>query len=77
MTDGEIKIKKIYFDRIKQIDLFQESYFLYDRSNVIKELLLTKSMFLLIYCSGSFFGETDKEKTDLITGKNSLFLGGK
>ena len=27
--------------------------------------------FLPIYCLGSFFGETDTEKIDLITGKNS------
>ena len=73
--DEEIEIKKISFNTIEQIDLFQESYFVYNRSNVIKRTFTNEiNKFLLIYCSGSFFEETDKEKIDLIMGKNSRYL---
>ena len=44
LTDVEIEIKKIYFNGVEQINHFQESYFLYDRSKIIKKLLLTKSI---------------------------------
>ena len=44
LTDVVIEIKKIYFNGVEQINHFQESYFLYDRSKIIKKLLLTKSI---------------------------------
>ena len=44
LTDEEIEIKKIYFNAVEQINIFQEPYFLYDRSKIIKKLLLTKSI---------------------------------
>ena len=72
LTDEEIEIKKIHFNTIEEIDFFQGLYFLYNRSNVIKRTFINEiNKFLPIYCLGSFFGETDTEKIDLITGKNS------
>ena len=47
-------------------------YFLYDRSNIIKRAFTDEINKLSpIYCSGCFYGETEKEKIDLITGKNA------
>lgn len=36
LTGEEIDIKKKHFNITDELNLFQESYFLYDRSNVIK-----------------------------------------
>lgn len=53
-----------------QINLFQESYFLYDRNNSIKRTFIDEiNKFLPIYCSGIFYGKTKKEKIDLIKKK--------
>ena len=53
-----------------KLNLFQESYFLYNRSNVIKRTFINEIDKLLpIYCAESFLGETEKEKIDLITRK--------
>ena len=50
----------------------QESYFLYDGSNSIKRAFINEiNKFSPIYCSGCFYGETEKEKIYLITGKNA------
>ena len=43
--------------------LFQKLYFLYDRSNIIKRTFINEiKKFLPLYCSGSFYGEMEKEK---------------
>lgn len=64
--------KKDHFSIIDQLNLFQESYFLCNRSNVIKRTFINEIDKLLpIYWAESFLGETEKEKIDLITGKNS------
>ena len=69
MTNEEIEIKKTYFKAVEQINLFQKSNFLYDRSNIMKRTFINEiNKFLPIYCLGSFYGETEKEKIDLITG---------
>ena len=53
-----------------KLNLFQESYFLYNRSNVIKRTFINEIDKLLpIYWAESFLGETEKEKIDLITRK--------
>ena len=72
MTNEEIEIKKkkFYFNAFEQTNLFQEPYFLYNRSNIIKRTFTNEiNKLLSIYCSGSFYGETEKQKIDLITGK--------
>ena len=52
--------------------LFQQSYFLYDRSNIIKRTFINEiNKFLPIYCSGRFYGETEKGEIYLITRKNA------
>ena len=57
---------------MEQINLLQESYFLYDGSNSIKRAFINEiNKFSPIYCSGCFYGETEKEKIYLITGKNA------
>ena len=72
MTDEKLEIKKNCFNAVEQINLFQELYFLYDRSNFMKRTFINEiNKFLPIYCSGSFYGKTEKEKIDLITGKNA------
>ena len=50
----EIEIKQTYFNAIKQINLFQESHFLIDRSNIIKMTFIEINKFLPIHCSESF-----------------------
>ena len=62
--------KKDHFSIIDQLNLFQESYFLCNRSNVIKRTFINEIDKLLpIYWAESFLGETEKEKIDLITRK--------
>ena len=59
---GDQNLKK-RFSVIDQINLFQESYFLYDRSNVIKKTFINETnKFLRIYCSGSFSGKPKRKK---------------
>ena len=51
-------IKKIYFEAQNMLNFYQESYFLYDRSNVAKQPFVNElSQFLTIYCLVIFFGE--------------------
>ena len=42
LTAEEIDIKKKHFNITDELNLFQESYFLYDRSNVIKITLISE-----------------------------------
>ena len=71
LTNEKVKIKKTYINAVEQINLFQKSYFIYDRSNFMERTFINEIKFLPIYCSGNFYGETEKEKIDLITGKNA------
>lgn len=71
-TLAEIEIGKTYFKAGKQINNFQISYFIYDRSSLLKQTFISKiEKFLNIYCSVSFFGEATKETIPLISSKNT------
>ena len=77
LTKEKNDTKKDHFSIIDQLNLFQESYFLCNRSNVIKRTFINEIDKLLpIYCAESFWGQTEKEKIDLITRKISrpLFI---
>ena len=53
------------------LNLYQESYFLYDRCNLIKQSFVKElNQFLPSYCSVSFFGEEKANKTKLISPEN-------
>ena len=70
LTKEKNDTKKDHFSIIDQLNLFQESYFLCNRSNVIKRTFINEIDKLLpIYWAESFLGETEKEKIDLITRK--------
>ena len=72
LSQAEKDIYKIYLNYVNVLNLYQESYFLYDRSNVVKQSFVNKlNQFLPIYCSVSFFGEKKKDKMHLISPKNS------
>ena len=63
ILDEEKAIKKIYFDPTKSLNLFQESYFIYDRSSLVKPYFISElNKFLPIYCSVSNFSEKKKKK---------------
>ena len=54
------------------LNFFQESYFLYDRSNLVKQSFVNEiNRFLPIYCSASYFSEKSEEKIALFPPKNS------
>ena len=75
LKDEEIEIKKTYFNAIEQMKLFQKLYFLYDRSNIIKRTFINEiKKFLPFYCSGSFYGEMEKEKDILGNRKNCQII---
>ena len=58
------------FKGMKEI---QSSFFLYDRSNIIKKTSVNKiNEFLPIMCSFGYFGKTtDIQNVDLISSKNA------
>ena len=58
---------------IKNDQAIQSSFFLYDRSNIIKKTLVNEiNEFLLIMCSFGYFGKTtDIQNIDLISFKNA------
>ena len=63
ILDEEKAIKKIYFDPTKSLNLLQESYFIYDRSSLVKPYFISElNKFLPIYCSVSNFSEKKKKK---------------
>ena len=71
VTKAEKDVKKMYF-QAHESNLFQESYFLYDRSNLVKQSFVNKiNRFLPIYCSASYFGEKTKLKIALLSPTNS------
>ena len=63
ILDEEKAIKKIYFDPTKSLNLLQESYFIYDRSSLVKPYFISElNKFLPIYCSVSNFYKKKKKK---------------
>ena len=63
ILDEEKAIKKIYFDPTKSLNLLQESYFIYDRSSLVKPYFISElNKFLPIYCSVSNFTKKKKKK---------------
>ena len=75
LKDEEIAIKKTYFNAIEQMRLFQKIYFLCDRSNIIKGTFIKEmKKFLPFYCSGSFYGEMEKEKDKFGNRKNCQII---
>ena len=70
LTGEEIDIKKKHFNIIDELNLFQESYFLYDRSNVIKITFISeisKSFSHLLFWK--FLGGNWKRKNRFNNGK--------
>ena len=61
LMDEATKIKTTYFNAVQQINLFQALNFLYNRS-IIKKILIAQRV---------FYDKTEKEKIDLIRGKNA------
>ena len=64
-----------FFKSIKEIknnQAIQSSFFLYERSNIIKKFFLKEiNEFLPIMCSFGYFGKTtDIQNIDLISSKN-------
>ena len=57
----------------KDNDSIQSSFFLYDRSNIIKKTFVTEvNDFLTIMCSFGYFGNiTNTHKINLISAKNA------
>ena len=56
VLNEEKEIIKLYFDPTKRLNLLQESYFVYDRSSLVKQSFITEIIkFLPIYCSTSYF----------------------
>ena len=54
ILDKEKAIKKIYFDPTKRLNLLQESYFIYDRSSLVKPSFISgHNNFLPLYCAVS------------------------
>ena len=67
-------IEKIYFEAQNMLNFYQESYFLYDRSNIARQSFANKlNQFLPIYCSASFFGEKNKSNETDFTRKCAKF----
>ena len=67
---AEKDIEKIYFEAQNMLNLYQESYFLYDRSNIAKKYFVNElNQFLPFYCLVSFFGEKKTNKMKLISPK--------
>ena len=58
---------------IKNNQAIQRSFFLYDRSNIIKKTFVNEiNEFLPIMCSFGYFGKTtDIQNIDLISSKNA------
>ena len=72
MTNSELEIKKICFKAHGQLNLFQESHFIYNRSNIVKQSFVNEiNKFLPIYCSASYFDEKTKEKISILSAKSS------
>ena len=78
ILDEEKAIKNIYFDATKRLNLLQESYFIYDRSSLVKTSYINElNKFLPIYCSVSNFSEKKGKKSKIISAKNQkrFFIG--
>ena len=80
VTKAEKEIKEIYFRVHELVNLYQESYFLYDRSNLVKQSFVNEiNEFLPIYCSASFF-QGKNRRQDCVAiwyKKQKLFCGQK
>ena len=62
--------KRLTKDFIKLLNIYQDSYFLYDRNNIAKTSFVNESnKFLLIFCSFTCFWSTDTERLPLISPK--------
>ena len=76
VTKTEKEIKKIYFKTHELVKLYQESYFSYDRSNLVRQSFVNKRKKILpIYCLASFLREKITEKIALLydTKSKSFF----
>ena len=72
VANAEKDIKKIYFKAHELLNVFQESYFLYDRINLVEQSFVNEiNRFLPIYCSASYFSEKSREKIALFLPKNN------
>ena len=72
----ENDIEKIYKHYTIFLNIYQETYLLYDRNNLLKKSFIDElNVFLSIYCSVSYFGET-KGYLPLISSDNpqSFFI---
>ena len=63
-------IQKI-FPVMGRTKIFQDSYFLYDHSNLVKKYFITElSKFISIYSRISYSGEKRKKRIDIASPKN-------
>ena len=72
LSQAEKDIDKICVNYVNLLNLYQESYFLYDRSNVAKQSFVKElNQSLPIYCLVCFFVKKKTDKMRLISPKNS------
>ena len=70
ITNEEKKIKKKTFRRTKIVNILQDTFFIYDRSALVKQSFITElNRFLPTYCSVSNFSEK-KEKRKIVSSQN-------
>ena len=78
ILDEEKAIKKIYFDSTKRLNLLQESYFIYDRSFLVKPTFISElNKFLPVFCLVISFSKKKKEKKSkiiLATNQKRFFI---
>ena len=70
ITNEEKRIKKKTFRRTKIVNILHDTFFIYDRSALVKQSFITElNRFLPTYCSVSNFSEK-KEKRKIVSSQN-------